>query len=389
MTNSTLEVFGDTGADRERWLEMWALCGREPFAHPDYIRLMGSPGDQPHLLVAHCAAGIEILPLVLRPLTDLSWTGGTDLCDAASPYGYGGPYSSGAPVYGTWRGLAEWFNQHQVVAWFGRLALGSPVEADPSALSKPSTDSVPFGVNSAGSTTVRCDADNVIVALKYSEAEQWRRYAPKVRKNVNKAVRAGLRVEVAPHFSDLKEFTSLYAATMERRAAAAWYRFDVAFFTALTIALSGRYLAAEVRDRTGRLVSAELVLMSDRRAYSFLGGTYPDAFPDAPNDLLKHAVINHAREIGCVEYVLGGGSRPEDGIFRYKRAFDHGGVLPFHRVQMVVDNQAYQRLTQMRSQFERILTPDAQLQGDYFPTYRAGRIPAPEGKDHLVTPGAR
>lgn len=370
-----IEVLTDVGPDRQRWLDVWALCGREPFANPDYVRLLGMPGDLPQLLVSQGTAGVEILPVALRPLDALVWISGSDWCDASSPYGYGGPYAESKPAYGTWGGLSKLFGELRVVTWFGRLALGTPVIPNSAETSALCASALPFGAHESGSTIVETGAENVVVALEHSAADQWRRYAPKVRKNVNKALRAGLRVRVSRRFNDLEEFTTLYAATMDRRGAAAWYKFDRAFFSALTATLPDGYLAAEVRDSTGRLVSAELVLMSDRRVYSFLGGTYPEAFQNAPNDLLKHAVINHARELGCIEYVLGGGLTAQDGIFRFKRAFDHEGVVPFHRVKMVLDKPNYIRLVDQRSQFEQEKTPNGGLQGNYFPAYRAGWVP--------------
>ncbi len=97
-------------------------------------------------------------------------------------------------------------------------------------------------------------------------------------------------------------------------------------------------------DLTGRVVSTELVLVSDAHYYSFLGGTLQDAFVHAPNDLLKHAVIEHGHGAGKTHYVLGGGDQPGDGIFRFKLAFDPEGVVPFFGIQLVADAGLYDAL---------------------------------------------
>lgn len=369
-THPTIEILDNVGPGRQTWLDFWTLCGREPFAHPDYIRLLGSSEDRPRLLVAHGKGGIEILPIALRSLDGQAWMNDSNLYDAVSPYGYGGPYAEGTPEYGTWQGLFQFLYEQDVVAWFGRLALGAQVASNSAGVSTEDANPPPFGDRNHGTTVIESKADNVVVNLQHSYSEQWRRYAPKVRKNVNKALRAGLRVDVGTAFNDLEEFVALYAATMDRQNASAWYRFDLAFFTGLTTSLPANYLAAEVRDVAGRLISAELVLISDNRAYSFLGGTYPDAFLFAPNDLLKHAVINHVRQLGYIEYVLGGGLTAQDGIFRFKRAFAPSGVVPFHLVKMVLDNPNYLRLIDQRSRFEQARLPNSVQRGDFFPAYR-------------------
>ena len=118
---------------------------------------------------------------------------------------------------------------------------------------------------------------------------------------------------------------------------------------------------ADTRDEDGTVVSTELVLRGDRTCYSFLGGTRQEAFPMSPNDLLKHDVIEHAAAAGLEHYVLGGGYQQGDGIFRYKKAFDPTGTVPFHGVQLVPDADAYEAACSAAS------APDT----SFFPRYRA------------------
>jgi hypothetical protein len=159
---------------------------------------------------------------------------------------------------------------------------------------------------------------------------------------------------------------------MDRRAASSWYYFGLDFFDALTRGLDGSYLAAEVRDETGRLVSAELTLMSDNYLYSFLGGTLREAFPQAPNDLLKHTVIDYGRAAGRIGFVLGGGYTRDDGIMRYKKSFDPTGCVPFNKLKMIADQPSYDSLIAQRLTHERSTSPLARLTDGFFPIYRGG-----------------
>ena len=72
-------------------------------------------------------------------------------------------------------------------------------------------------------------------------------------------------------------------------------------------------------------------------------------------------MIDHAADLGLSAYVLGGGYEPGDGIFRYKRAFDPTGVVPFVGVQVIGDQARYDRTCEAAGAPE---TP-------YFPRYRA------------------
>jgi CelD/BcsL family acetyltransferase involved in cellulose biosynthesis len=339
--------------DRAEWLEYWASTGREPFAHPGYVQLCTSNNERPVLLVDEHPTGTSIMPLILRPLSDMPWAQGAGVFDATSPYGYGGPFSRDGLADDFWTLVHRWSTEAKLVSLFGRLSLdvsvGSQLPCDLRAITS---------------------SQNVVVDVARSAEAQWMHYEHKVRKNVKKAKRAGLAVEVRSTYTDLHEFCKLYAATMVRRSAAAEYHFGSDFFAQLADRLKGFYWVAEVRTADGRLVSAELVLVSDRYAYSFLGGTYADAFPHAPNDLLKHAVIDRARNAGLRGYVLGGGYRPADGIFRYKRGFDPTGVTDFHRLEART-GEVYEQMVQLRLDFEHRSDVDAQLLPTHFPRYRA------------------
>ena len=364
MTETKICVLSAKGRDRDSWLRAWETCGREPFAHPAYVELFTSEGEEARCAVARSANGLALLPLILRPIQSAGWASETSLRDATSPYGYGGPYGIEDAVRDeVWSGFARWMTGNKIVSMFGRLALDAPTPRH-----------LPRGA------TVRSDSENVIVDLTRSSGEQWRHYEHKVRKNVKKAVRANLHVDVKHSFTDLEEFSQLYESTMDRREASSWYYFGLNFFASLTERLDGSYIAAEVRDGTGRLVSAELVLCSDKFLYSFLGGTLSEAFPHAPNDLLKHAVIDYGRESGRAGYVLGGGYTKDDGIFRYKKSFDPTGCVQFQRLELIADQTVYDSLIAGRLTHERSTDPRARLADGFFPSYR-GQVLLDERQD--------
>ncbi|WP_426245546.1 GNAT family N-acetyltransferase [Nocardioides sp. LHG3406-4] len=345
MATFTLET--DSSA---RWEQAWAATGREPFAHPAYVELQCGTGEEARAVCWADDGGEILLPLVTRPLPDsleVREVSDQGWVDAVSPYGYGGPFTSGAPdVAAFMSALLEWMREARVVTAFLRASLGVPM---------------PASLDLDGYEAVHL-ADNVVVDLGRSPEEQWSTYEHKVRKNVNKARRAGLQVTVRDDFDGLEAFLGIYHDTMRRRSASDHYYFGADYFATIRDRMAGSYWVADVLDGDGRTVSTELVLTSDRRCYSFLGGTLEDAFPMAPNDLLKHEVISHAAGLGMDGYVLGGGYQPGDGIFRYKRAFDPEGVQPFQGVRLTADSSTYDALCAARRGGDP---------GSFFPAYRA------------------
>lgn len=341
--------------DHSAWLDLWGRAGREPFAHPAYSRLFTPPGGRAVLAVSEQPGGPLLVPLLLRTGADLPWL--TDTApqahiDAISPYGYGGPF--GSPGLDVAQALAEvrtWAAELSLCSVFLRLSLDAGAASDPA----------PDGV------AVIDKADNVVVDLRRTPEAIWAGYDHKVRKNVKKALRAGCSVTRDDDFTHLDDFVAVYGATMSRRNAAAWYRFDRAFFDDLAREMRGSFSVFYVRDAKGSVVSAELVLQSDDNLYSFLGGTLAEAFPMSPNDLLKHHVIEYGRESGRSSFVLGGGASPGDGVFAYKRSFDRTGVRPFRTAQIVSDPGRYARLVE-----QRFADDDASAERQqYFPAYRA------------------
>lgn len=340
---STTESVGS-----KRWSELWRVTGREPFAHPDFVRLFAGPGDRPVAFCWEDDGGVALLPLVVRALPDEAQgaVGRTGLTDVVSPYGYGGPFCAGSPdLAACYAALLEWMRHTGVVSGFVRGTVVGPVGPD---------------VDVAGARVLHL-ADNVVVGLGLPAEERWRRYEHKVRKNVNKARRNGLSTTVSDGFADVATFSDIYSSTMDRRSAAAFYRFDADFFAAFGRDLAGSFWVADTHDEDGAVVSTELVLRGDRTCYSFLGGTRREAFPMSPNDLLKHDVIDHAADAGLAHYVLGGGYDPGDGIFRYKKAFDPTGLVPFHGVQLMPDVDTY----------EAVCAASGAPDSSFFPRYRA------------------
>lgn len=334
----------DNPDHRAAWLRViseWP--NSEPFAHPSYIESFLGEGEQALCAVQQLPSkGNIMLPCVLRPIE-----GGA--ADVITPYGYGGAFSWGdSDPQSFWAGFLKWAREANVVTLFARLSL---FPEDLTDFPVPSEIVMP----------------NVVRSLAMPLEDMWMDFEHKVRKNIKKAERNGLSVEVDPTGDRLDDFLRIYEGTMDRRNASQGYYFGAEFF---------RNLKSEMQNETcffhvlhdGKVISTELVLVGGEHTYSFLGGTDSESFDLRPNDLLKYEIIQWSKKHGKTFFVLGGGPTAGDGIFRYKLSLaPNDGVREFSVVKWVIDAERNAQLVASRMERE----PGWKPCSGYFPVYRA------------------
>ncbi|HID78785.1 MAG TPA: GNAT family N-acetyltransferase [Planctomycetaceae bacterium] len=345
--------------DRALWLRAWGEWpAREVFAHPDYVELFVRPGWQACCAYLDSGQGKVLYPFLLRDLAaEAYWSPAIGpATDIATPYGYGGAWFWSASSPETlaevfWERFDRWAEENGVVSEFVRLSLFAERV-------------LPYPGN------VLRDRENVIRDLRPPESELWMDFKHKVRKNVNKAQRSGVDVEVDRTGASVGDFLGIYQHTMRRRQAGQMYHFDQEFFNRIHQQLGGQFAYFHAVHE-GRVVSTELVLISADSVYSFLGGTAEAAFPYRPNDLIKYEIIRWAKAQGKHWFVLGGGYQPDDGIFRYKAAFAPGGIVPFQVGTRLLRPDVYEELCAARRRMARQQQRRWEPALGFFPAYRA------------------
>lgn len=360
MTSKFSVWDADESKDYASWISIWEEWPeREVGAHPAYVSLFKAPGDR-----ILCAAyrtvdnGSVLYPFILREVPPylLPSKQAESLTDIITPYGYGGPQvwdvsdvSRSASEF--WTLFDAWAKKNNIVSEFIRFGLFPNKQ-------------LPY----PGDTVVR--SRNIVRSLELDDDAMFLSFEKKVRKNVRKAVRSGLTVEIDEHGERLDEFLRIYSGTMVRRKASESYRFPSTFFETIHSRLPGHFAYAHVLH-DGKIISTELLLISGFNVYSFLGGTDQGCFEFRPNDLLKHEVIRWARSKGKRKYVLGGGALPDDGIERYKRSFAPDGAVDFMTGQRILQPHTYQQLVQAlcaksSSEKQQLFIEESA----YFPKYR-------------------
>ena len=220
--------------------------------------------------------------------------------DAASPP-FTGPLVTGRPEPEAAEAIAARLREEGVVAEFAHL---HPWTAAPELIGGGEPD-----------------REIVWVDVTLDPERLWREsYSKACRKNVNRAEREGVTVRPARDADDIAEFHRIYIKTMERNDALDSYFFDLAHFEAIfeELPTGARFALAE---HDGRVVAATLYLHDGDDVYSYLGGADHDFQQLRPTNAVVHDTIAWARAEGKRRLILGGGYRPDDGIFRFKASF--------------------------------------------------------------------
>jgi len=272
-----------------------------------------------------------LYPYLRQPIHTLTWLELSEPCfDLIGAYGYGallGQVGNAGLLSEVVAAFGEYCRSTGVVAEFVRI---NPLVSSKEAMAKY------YELTLANV--------NVVVDLQRDDDLLWRSYKYNNRKNINKAIRSGVRIirEIVPakHFG---RFLEIYQDTLNRRGAKAYYRFPIKFYETMHEQMpeSVVYFFAE---HNGEIISCELCLKSETTIYSFLGGTNERRFEVRSNNLLKHELIRWARDQGLKYYLIGGGADIDDGIFEYKRSFAPQGIVDFHIAKKIHDQELYAKL---------------------------------------------
>ncbi len=281
---------------------------RSAFGSLGFARAQERAGIGEHrLLVAEVDGARVAYPLQLRSLAALPFAPALRMAhwDAASP-----PFTGPLVDDGELRGTLMLTAATEIVA----LLAAEGVVAEFAHLH-------PFSAAPQLLTGVEPDREIVWVDLTIDPERLWRvSYSKACRKNVNRAEREGVTVRAARDETDIAEFHRIYTQTMERNEALESYFFDRAYFQAIFEEMpeGARFALAE---HEGRVIAATLYLHDADDVYSYLGGADHDHQQLRPTNAVVHETIRWAREAGKRRLILGGGYRPDDGIFHFKASF--------------------------------------------------------------------
>ncbi len=296
------------------------------------------PGE-PKLLSYEAPGGGVVLPLILRAIPS------TDLRDAVSPYGYGGPVGFGyePPWDAFHQAYDEWCTAYQVVTSFFRFhpLYGNHVHSSASMRSE----------RLAGTVGWRIVSGRDLLAGMHKEH----------RRTIRIAQSAGLRaIQLPIDRSNVSRFRALYEKTMARVDANEYYMFHDQYWDFLSDQLSPQVLLLEAITREGALAAAALCFVTPPWMHYHLGASADFGRPLGATTWLLWMAGCLGQDQGIEVFHLGGGrGGDEDSLLRFKLRFDPVGRLDAAIGKQVHDPGRYLELSGSSST------------DGFFPRYRA------------------
>ncbi|MGI6479155.1 MAG: peptidoglycan bridge formation glycyltransferase FemA/FemB family protein [Salinivirgaceae bacterium] len=343
------------GEDIKEYEKLYCKIGKkDPYFLIDYINVFNNRKKELICFAYETDSSVIILPGYLHEI-DIETT--EKYYDFVAPYGYTGPHMSENAtkheIEFFWRNVGTWYQNNNVITEFLRFNLyGNEKNYDGNL--------IPTLLNVKG---------------KIIDAEtQWSNFEHKVRKNVKRAQKEGLRSEIfhleEVSSQEIKNFHDIYIHTMERTNAQKrfFFPFEDFLFFIQNNPESSAVCNIYFQDK---IISSELILVSDDSIFSFLGGTDENYFDKRPNDFLKFETINWARDNNKKFYVLGGGHGYEDGIYNYKKSFFPNDIVTYYTGRKIVNNQIYRELVEITNKKRQETGLDLLdiENSNYFPLY--------------------
>lgn len=264
--------------------------------------------------------------------------------DLSTPYGYGGFWIEGEDLKSLEKEYEEYCKNNGFISEFVRFHLFSEYR-------------------NIFNGAIESHTNNVVRSLDLDIDDMLMDFEHKVRKNLKKANKAGLKIEIDESGKRIDEFLDIYYGTMDRNDAKSNFFFPESFFANIN-KMIGNYVYVHVLHGD-EIISTELVLFGKENCYSFLGGTKSDYFILRPNDFLKFEIIKWAKEKGLKRFILGGGYGKDDGIFKYKKSFSPNGIYKFYIGKRIFDQEKYDELMRIRFQ-----SNENSESSKFFPQYR-------------------
>ena len=356
--------------DRAAWVSLWQRSRfRRPHDHPSYLEATGAAGERSMAIA--CLAGHDLLSLYPFNVLDLAQLPfARHACaapgvDVISPYGYGG-----ATCEDDCRREQAEQAMHQALACYF-LQLGVVSEFVREDLFRHHLISRSDGIHTVMQP-------NIVVDLTVSPEERWQRYSPNMRRYLRHAQEAGITVDISDGSEWLEPFIDLYYGTMKRQHASDYYFFSRGKLQHLHDALNcADGVRCVLASLNGQAISAQLLLMSADTMYSFLSGTDQTFFKLRPFEWLNHNVISWGHDNGYTAFVLGGGLKPNDGLFQFKRKFEPNGLVDFCVRRVIWNQERYDALVAARQAWEMGVGKTWMPEPTFFPRYRAPSVPEP------------
>ena len=211
------------------------------------------------------------------------------------------------------------------------------------------------------------DLGNTIEMDLVSEEVLWKNVIPKNRTAIRKGIKRGVSIRHGKDLSLFDKFIEIYNGTMDHDQAEAYYYFDKEFYKSIHTDLYDNY-EMFYAEHEGEIIAMSIILYDNNIMHYHLSGAKYEYRPLAPTNLLLFEAALWGNKQGFKSFHLGGGlGSGEDGLFKFKQAFNRNSGLQFSIGKQIIMPNIYEELVEIRKRKD----VDFDENSSFFPLYRA------------------
>lgn len=333
--------------------EQWDCCVKG-FANWDvyylsgYVKAFQIHGDGDPFLLYYEEPELRAICVYMRRETALP-----GVYDSVTPYGYGGVLFEGEDSVENrkifWAAYVEKMMEEHIVDNFVRY---HPVLKN----------AVPMK-----DLSVVIDLGHTIAMDLTSPDVIWDNIVSKNRNMIRKAEKNGITIEHGQGMKLMDQFMEIYNATMKKDNAEKYYYFKRPFYESIDRDLKDNYEIFYAMYE-GRPIAMSLMIFANGRLNYHLSGSDIEFRNLAPSNLLLYKTALWGCEQGFKTFHMGGGvGSGEDGLYKFKAAFNKNSDYQFSIGKQVFNQQKYVELVKFRRESDSGFDETS----NFFPLYRA------------------
>lgn len=195
----------------------------------------------------------------------------------------------------------------------------------------------------------------------------WENIVSKNRNMIRKAEKNGITIEHGQGMELMDQFIEIYNATMKKDNAEEYYYFKRHFYESIDRDLKDNYEMFYAMYE-GRPIAMSIMIFANGRLNYHLSGSDIEFRNLAPSNLLLYKAALWGYEQGFKTFHLGGGvGSGEDGLYKFKAAFNKNSDYQFSIGKQVFDLEKYDELVKIRRETD----PSFDETSHFFPLYRS------------------
>ena len=297
-----------------------------------YISLYTSKNDTCEAFLYEHNERFFFLPYIRRVIPPIL-TGSGIYYDFESAYGYSGPLITPGTDDSSFTKMAwQAFFQHckatKMTAGFIRFhpLLKNHLNTDDNII------------------TTTFERKTVFIDLDKTPDQVWKNYSKENRNKIRKAINHNVFVSEEQGLDALRMFSNIYRTRMAEINASDEYLFSEQYFTNMDYLGKDQYKLYFAHHQSG-IIGAALVLFSPYYAHYHLSASPREYSGYAPNNILRHEVIQRLNQKQYKQLHFGGGitNDPSDSLLRFKKGFSKQ-TSDFYTGRCIVDRETYNLL---------------------------------------------